>query len=207
MGNTEIYIARHGETEYNRLNKIQGRGVDISLNEKGRLQAESIAGELRDVGLDTIFCSSLLRTRETAGIIAGTRGMDPRAYAELDEMNFGITEGRHSGEIGEYLDQAHRKWREGDVEYSIPGGESPTEVLRRAGTKADELLKEWEGGTMLFILHGRLIRILIAHWLGYGLEGMHKVEHRNGALYHLRWDGQHFEPVYLNKTSHLKIVT
>lgn len=205
MNRTDIYIARHGETEYNRANKMQGRSIDISLNETGREQAYSIAAELEEVALDHMYCSSLLRARETAEIIGNRRGIAPDPYPELDEMNFGIAEGKPAHEVREYLDDAHDRWRQGEVEFTIPGGESPAEVLDRAGTRVGSLLENSNGKNVLFVLHGRLIRILVSTWLGHGLEGMHKIRHQNGSMYHLQWDGSFFKPVYLNKTSHLTV--
>ncbi len=82
-------------------------------------------------------------------------------------------------------------------------GESPTAVLKRAGNRISAIISEQQSRNLLFVLHGRLLRVLLADWLQYGLTDMHRVPHSNGALYHLRWDGELFEPVYLHKTEHL----
>lgn len=204
MALTNIYLARHGQTEYNRCDQIQGRGIDASLNDTGRIQAEAIAEHLDGVNLHRIISSSLKRSRETAELIAGAQGKKFESYADLDEMNFGTLEGRPISEIQTDLKELHNNWKSGNVAFASQGGESPKMVLDRAAKCADSILQEHKNENLLFVLHGRLIRILVSHWLEYGLSEMHRVPHTNGALYHIRWDGQLFEPVYLNHTKHLE---
>jgi probable phosphoglycerate mutase len=197
-------LARHGETEYNRCNQIQGRGIDISLNKTGRLQAKAIADHLCEINFQKVFSSSLKRSRETAQIVAREYSIDVESYEDLDEMNFGILEGRPASEIKDELENLHENWKSGNVHYAIENGESPTTVLKRADSRIESIIREHQSANLLFVLHGRLIRILVSHWLQYGLTEMHRIPHSNAALYHLRWDGELFDPIYLNKTEHLK---
>ncbi len=62
-----IYLARHGETDWNRATKLQ-RQVDIDINENGVAQAEKAASRLEQVPFERVFCSPLIRARHTAGI-------------------------------------------------------------------------------------------------------------------------------------------
>lgn len=203
MGLTNIYLARHGETEYNRKNQIQGRDIDASLNDTGQKQARAIAHHLNDISINRIFSSSLKRSRQTAQVVADSRGLDIESYSDLDEMDFGILEGRPISEIKAELQNLHERWKGGDIEYASEQAESPSTVLKRAGRQARSIIKEHESSSLLFILHGRLLRILLSDWLDYGLNQMHRIPHSNGALYHLQWDGRSFEALYLNKTDHL----
>jgi len=200
---TNIYLARHGETEYNRRNKIQGRGIDVALNRTGRQQAEAIAQHLKGLEMERIFSSSLKRSRETAEIVARTHELKVKSYADLDEMNFGILEGKPISEIELELQQLHQNWKSGELDYTFQNGESPRSVLKRAAGRIETLIERYPNTNLLFVLHGRLIRILLSHWLGYGLSAMDRVKHSNGALYHIRWDGRGFKSVYLNNTEHL----
>lgn len=205
MSVTDIYIARHGETKYNREGKMQGRGIDAPLNKTGRLQARAISEELKDTSLEHIFSSSLVRSMETAEIIAWTLRMKYRSYPELDEMNFGKFEGRPSKEIENELNEVHQTWKNGNTDYAIDGGgESPAMVLERVMSRTDDILSSHAGSTILFVLHGRLIRIVLSHWLGYSLSDMHRIEHSNGALYHLQKNDEAFNVGYLHKTDHLE---
>ncbi len=200
---TNLYLARHGQTEYNRLNQIQGRGIDASLNDTGRQQAQAIAYHLKDSQLHGVYSSSLKRSQETAEVIAQLHGLTLESHADLDEMDFGMLEGQPISEIEAELEELHSTWKSGNTSFALQEGESPEIVLDRAAGKVEQIIGEQQGSNLLFVLHGRLIRILVSHWLQYGLSQMHRVPHTNGAVYHLQWDGQLFEPIYLNYTDHL----
>lgn len=202
-GVTNIYLARHGETEYNRCNQIQGRGIDASLNDTGLHQAKAIAEHLQGINLHRVYSSSLKRSRETAEVVAKMYDLQVESHKDLDEMNFGILEGRPISEIKTELQTLHENWRSGDVAYAVSKGESPTTVLKRADSRITEIITRHKNRNLLFVLHGRLLRILLSDWLQYGLTGMHRISHSNGALYHLQWDGELFDPVYLHRTDHL----
>lgn len=201
---TDIYIARHGETEYNRNRRIQGRGINEPLNARGRRQARCVARGLAGISIDHVFSSSLKRSVETAEIVAGELKLTNQSYPELDEMDFGVMEGRSIDTIRPDLDRLHATWSGGDTAHAVEKGESPEAVLDRVLSRMDHLLEAHRGQTLLFVLHGRLIRILLAHWLEYGLSEMHRVDHQNCGLYHLQVHADKpVEPVYLNRTDHL----
>lgn len=203
MSVTNIYFARHGETEYNRCNQIQGRGIDAPLNNKGHLQAKAIAHHLKDIPFACIVSSSLQRSRQTAEVVAQVQNLDVVSYPELDEMDFGILEGRPISEIKDELKKLYRTWKAGNVKYASPQGESPYTVYERADRRAKMVVEQNNHKNLLFVLHGRLLRILLSNWLGHGLSNMHRIPHVNGALYQLHWNGSGFESRYINKTDHL----
>lgn len=206
MDLTNIYLARHGETNYNRKNQIQGRGIDASLNDTGRMQARAIAHYLRDVSIQRIFSSRLKRAQETAQVAADMLELEIETYSELDEMNFGVLEGRPVSEINTELQNLHQTWKAGDVEHAIEQGESPRTVFKRADGRMQHLIEKYSHSNLFFVLHGRLLRILLSVWLNYGLQQMHRIPHSNGALYHLQWNAGNVKPVYLNKNDHLVTV-
>ncbi|SMO56195.1 histidine phosphatase family protein [Fodinibius sediminis] len=204
MSLTNVFLVRHGETEYNRRNQIQGRGIDAPLNNRGRQQARAVAQHLKEQELHHIFSSSLKRSRETAECIAQACSLTVEPHGELDEMDFGVLEGRSITEIETELQQLQHHWKSGNVDFAFERAESPRIVLKRAATRAEQIIRERTNSNMLFVLHGRLIRILLAHWLKRGLSSMHQIAHSNASLYHLQWDGEQFEAVYLNNTDHLQ---
>lgn len=206
MSVTNIYFARHGETEYNRCDQIQGRSIDAPLNDTGHLQAKAIAHHLKDVVFGRIISSSLQRSRQTAEAIAQVQNLDVVSYPELDEMDFGVLEGRPISEVKDELQKLHQTWKAGDVNYASRQGESPYAVFERADSRAKMIIEQNNHKNLLFVLHGRLLRILLSSWLGHGLSNMHDIPHANGALYQLQWNGLGFEKGYINKTDHLSIV-
>lgn len=203
MKSTRLFLIRHGETEYNKKGMMQGRGIDAPLNQTGHRQARLIASNLEPEGPEQIVSSGMIRTIETARPLSEKILQPIHSFSELDEMDFGDLEGQKSSNIQKELQELHDVWAKGDVHIPIPGGESPVEVYERADGRIRSILNENDTQTKVFYLHGRLIRILLSKWLGYGLENMHKIEHQNGAINHVMKNHISFNVVYLNKTDHL----
>lgn len=199
----QLFIIRHGETDNNKQHIIQGRSLDASINELGRLQADAICDALEPYEVHKIIASGLCRTHETAQPLASQRKLEILKYSELDEINFGVLEGKVFTEIKDEVMEVHEKWKGGNVDYAPENGESPRQTYARANTKVEEVLKSSPEESIVFVIHGRLTRILLSEWLGYGLRNMHKIEHQNGAINHLTWHNGKFKAVELNKTEHL----
>ena len=87
-----LYIMRHGRTDWNERNKLQGR-TDIPLNANGRQMAEKAREEYADVHFDVCYCSPLIRARETAEIVLRGRNIPIIPDERLVEMSFGACEG------------------------------------------------------------------------------------------------------------------
>ena len=200
-------MVRHGETDNNKFHRLQGRGIDASINETGMEQAEAIAEAFKDFPIQKIVTSSMVRTLETATPLIRQTNAVVEQYEELDEMSFGDLEGSYFNEVKIQIHDINEQWMNGDVDVPIPGGESPREVFSRAGTKVIDVLKNSEEEYIAFILHGRLIRILLSEFLGKGLKNMHLIKHQNGSINHLIWNGSGFEAVELNKIQHLTSVS
>ena len=123
-----IFMARHGETDWNVERRIQG-STDIPLNENGIRQAHSLAGylERQVVGkggtITHIFTSPLERAKETAEIVGARLHVPVEAVSGLEEMNFGICEGKSWLEAKAMYPQELSEWEENKREgYS---GENP----------------------------------------------------------------------------------
>ena len=102
-----LYIVRHGETEWNKMGKMQGK-TDISLSEDGRKLAQKTADGLKNVKFDYIFSSPLERAYETACIIRGSRDTEIVKDERLIEIGFGLYEGtvveERKGSIAYFFD-------------------------------------------------------------------------------------------------------
>ncbi|MDR9408316.1 MAG: histidine phosphatase family protein [Balneolaceae bacterium] len=207
MSLIHLFVARHGETEFNRKGLLQGRGIDAPLNDLGRTQAKYLAEYLTNYHSTSIISSSLTRAWQTASAYEKKTDHTVQKNRDLDEMDFGDFEGVYMEEISDELNDLQNGWKNGDVSLKIPGGESPEEVFQRADTAARSYINGADSQTIMLFIHGRLIRILLSEWLGIGLKNMHKVEHGNGAVNHLIFKNGSFEPVYLHKTDHLEMFT
>ena len=88
----KIIITRHGQTEWNRLGKLQGQ-TDICLNEVGKQQAEETANQIADEKIDLIITSTLTRAKETAEIINKRFNVPIVIDDRIKERNYGKSEG------------------------------------------------------------------------------------------------------------------
>ncbi len=161
----KIYIVRHGQTDWNKARRIQGQ-VDIPLNEFGRHLARETARGLRDVQFDACFTSPLSRAKETAQIILAGRDVPVIDEPRLEEMSFGVYEGKCcAGDNWELPENFHRFF-DGPDRYEAPeGGESFGQVRDRTGAFLEELARrqEYADGQILLATHGAALAGLLCY--------------------------------------------
>ena len=162
-----IYVVRHGETEWNALNKVLGR-TDIPLNSNGADQARKVAGMLRDQEIDGFLSSPLRIARQTADIIAGETGLKYRIDDRLIEQDFGTFEG-----INRFAAEYQNAKREYFARY--PGGESFFDMAARIFP----LIRELEGKNALLVTHGGVCRIIRSYFEDMGNEGFVQFSQEN----------------------------
>jgi len=141
-GSNEVLLVRHGETDDNAADRFQGR-IDTRLNDRGREQSLALAESLAGEGLQALYCSPLLRARETAEIIGARLGLAPMLDARFMEADSGDWSGRLYAEIVADDPHAFVAWRATEPGFRFPGGESVAEQAARvADTTAFLLLGE-----------------------------------------------------------------
>ncbi len=199
-----IYLVRHGETDYNAEGIVQGSGVDSSLNQVGRAQAEQLYKHYRHVPFNRILASGLLRTHQTVAPFIERDGYALQTYLGFNEMAWGIFEGvRHDGEVEIAFRDTLARWARGEIDYAVPGGESPVAVANRIVATLSANINLFPTGDILICTHGRAIRILLCALLGYDLRHMQHFRHRNTAVNLLHRTGAHVVVERLNDLSHL----
>ena len=206
MNVTHLYLVRHGETEFNRLGIVQGRGVDTPLNAVGQAQASSLAQRFREERIDAIFSSPLRRALQTAQCVAQSAGIEHISTdPDLEEMSWGIFEGQSQSETqSTAFEEMKRRWHHGEHDYRVERGESLREVQTRGVNAVERIVDAHEGQNVLVVAHGRFLRILLASLLDeYGIARMEELHHTNTGVNHLIHDGQRFEARTLNCTRHL----
>ena len=161
----QIYIVRHGETDWNKYRKFQGQ-TDIPLNEEGRLQAEKLAEALKALlPFDRIVSSDLDRARETAAIM--TRGFDTpiQADAGFREMDFGDWEGLDMKAIEERWPGQLNEWFSGG-RLHVPNGETQELLFERAWRRFRHWADMGDYQKMAIVCHGGSSGVLICGVLG-----------------------------------------
>ena len=181
-----LYLVRHGETEWNAGNKVQG-SIDIPLSEKGRAQAKLLAGYLKNLPRpQKIFSSTLSRAQETAEIIAGALELEnPEANPLLREIDCGEWEGRTFDELLREYPKEYAMWRMSSS-YKCPGGESVEDVrerITRFFLEAGAALPE----TVLMVTHGLFNRAMLSFIMDLPLQQCRHFEQDNGALNVFIW--------------------
>lgn len=200
----QLYIVRHGETQFNRDGKVQGRGIDAPLNETGRQQAGAFFNHYKNEGFDKVYVSSLQRTYQS---VESFIKLDiPHERLEgLDEISWGIKEGLafEAKSHNHYL-KTLEDWKRGELDSRIEGGESPLEVMARQRKSMEYILSKTDEQKVLICMHGRAIRILVCWMLGYPLHLMESFGHSNLGLYIFNYSETNISLVTANEVSHLQ---
>lgn len=207
MINKELYIIRHGQTDHNLKGIVQGKGVNLPLNELGRRQAQAFFEAYKQVPFDAIYTSTLLRAQQTIYPFRDL-GLNSIALPELDEISWGEMEGTHVVmENSDVFKHLINEWRAGNIDAKPSGGESPRELQDRQKRFIKQLLNTPEK-IILISMHGRAIRSLLCTLTNTPLSKMEDFPHVNLTLYkvNLLYSGI-FEIEKFNNQDHLKNLT
>lgn len=147
-----LFVARHGQTQWNVENKVCGR-TDLPLTEEGKVQAKLLAEKAADLNIDQIVSSPMLRARQTAATVAEYLGISVTVDERLIEQDYGIYEGVDRKDPGFIANK-----RQFAVRY--PGGESMMDVAHRVYGLLDDVKREHEGKTVLLVCHGGVCRLI-----------------------------------------------
>ena len=206
MSSKKIYIVRHGQTDFNLQNIVQGSGVDSDLNARGIAQAKAFYECYKNIPFDKIYTSSLKRTRQTVqGFI--DLGIPAESLPGLNEICWGNKEGyKITPDEDQYYHYMLKQWQLGNTTLRIEGGESPDEVVLRMRPAVEHIMSRDVEKTVLVCMHGRAIRILLCILLNYPLKSMDMFEHENLCLYLLHYTGSAFTVRLHNDISHLRLI-
>lgn len=179
-----ILLARHGQTSWNALGRLQGH-TDIALDDTGRDQARALATAVAGIGVRTVWTSDLDRARETGAIVAAALGLPvPRTEPELRERRFGVFEGLTREQCAAQHPDAWRAWL---AKTSAPPGGEPLEEAVARMARALERIAVREEGPALVVSHGGVMRLWLMDVLGEQIPLI-----ANGATYLVDHDGTRF---------------
>lgn len=200
-----LFLARHGETKWNRLGKTQGT-QDICLSNLGRAQAEKLGEYLKvKERITAIYCSDLSRARETAEIIGNQLLLDPISDSLLREISFGSWEGLSTAEIEDKYPGQLMRWRN-ELSYCPKGGENLLSVCTRVGAFVDMLRESHPGNNerILVISHSVTVKVLILSLLDIPLNLITRFKVNQTGLSLINMEGTDNAALYLNNTHHLE---
>lgn len=177
----QVYLVRHGETEWNAIRRIQGQS-DSPLTVKGEHQAHLVGKRVHREGITHVFTSDLGRTRRTAQIIADACGCDVIMDARLRELHMGVLEERLIDSLTPQEEQWRQQMVDGTADGRIPQGESMTELAARMHAALESCLTLPAGSKPLIVSHGIALGCLISTVLGLPAYAERRLRLRNCSL-------------------------
>lgn len=172
-----VVLWRHGQTEYNVTERMQGQ-VDIPLNEHGLAHAARAAAALLDFGPTAIVSSDLSRASSTAQMLADLAGLDVRVDSRLRERSFGLFEGLTRPEMVEQWPEAFARWRRGEEVQEVG-----IELRSAVGNRVADAIGDAAGDlgvedVLVVVGHGSALGAGVTRLIGlapdgwYGIAGM-----------------------------------
>lgn len=167
--NCILYIVRHGETDWNVKQIIQGH-AESELTVNGKNQVKKLAKKLKNIQFDALFSSDLLRTRQTSKILNVERKLVIQTTNAIRERFFGKFEGKSSDEfhleVKDLLYEYKKLSHENKRKFKYPTAESDEELISRVITFLREISLAYSGKKVLVVSHGGVLRNLLIH-LGF----------------------------------------
>ncbi len=200
---TRFILVRHGQTEWNRVERFRGR-ADLSLDETGRRQAEAAALRLKGEQIAAIYSSPLKRTIETAGILAGQLKLPVQPLEGLLDIDFGSWQGLSPEEAAKQDSQLYQKWLEHPHEVRFPQGETLDIVRRRVVSGVEDVASKQKDQTVVLVSHKVVCQVLMCAMIGLDNSHFWQVRQDVNAIniFEMR-DGAPLV-MLVNDTCHLK---
>lgn len=197
-----IILIRHGETTWNVEGRYQGQ-VDTPLSPRGIAQGKAAAEALRTIPIHAAIASPLSRARMTCEFAASLHGLPVLTDERLTEIAHGAWEGIYADEIKAKYPKEFYLWHTHPDEVQMPGGENLEDVRKRARAAIDDIVKNYEGKTVLVAAHDAVNKVLITDLMGLPLSTFWQVKQDNACINVLEYESGRWRLVLMNSTAHL----
>lgn len=161
----ELYLIRHGQTDFSRENRFCG-AIDPPLNDVGLQMADAFGAAYAERPWTAIYCSPSTRTQQTAAALASRVGMQVQVEPGLREISYGAWESLRHEEVQASFPDAYAYWAADTASRGTPGGETAFQVAARAAPLIEHIRREHPDGRVLLVSHKATIRILTCALLG-----------------------------------------
>ena len=202
--NTCVILVRHGQTEWNRVERFRGR-ADVPLNETGLAQAEAtgqrVAAEWRPTA---VYSSPLSRAVQTAEAIARHFDLPVQVHPGLADIDYGEWQGLSPDEARQRWPEQVDRWYNHPEQARIPAGETLADLRARAMQTINELAARHPGETIVLVGHTVINRIILLGALGLGNERFWRLRQDTCAINVFEAEQGDFTLVTLNDTCHLR---
>ena len=196
----KIMLVRHGETDWNRIKRVQGGSSDTPLNDIGREQAKGLAAMLAGEKIRAVYSSPLRRALATAEEIARLHNICVGISPALREIEAGELEGILSADLGKrFSDYLF----DGDKMVKIPGGEALSDVQQRSWDFIKSLSGEYDECTLVLVSHYFVILSVICRVLDVPLLHVNRFRMDTGSLSIITLDGDALWLQVFNDTGYM----
>jgi len=178
---TKLFLIRHGETQANLEQRYQGQG-NSALSELGIREAKDLAAALKSEAFSAVYSSDLVRSLETAKIIAREHKLTPTALPGLKERFYGKWEGLTFDEIKKKYAKTYESWLEAPAKTKIPGAETLEELQQRGVRAVEQIIKRNEDKTVCVVGHGGLNRVILFHYMNLDLNNFWRIRQDNCCI-------------------------
>jgi len=163
---TRVCLGRHGATVFSAEDRFAGE-TDIELSDEGREQARKLAERLGTEKIAAVYASPLVRTLETARIVAKPHNLSVVRRDGLREISHGRWEQMTRQEVEEKFPEEAAAWEEDPYTFAPAGGESGLAVTARALPALVEIVRTHHDENVIIVSHKATIRLLLSSLLGF----------------------------------------
>jgi broad specificity phosphatase PhoE len=204
MTNTQLYLVRHGQTDWNRQGIFRGLS-DVPLNATGEAQAQALGRCFSNIPIRAIHASKLARALQTSRGIARGQGSEKIIYPEdgLADIDRGEWAGLTHQQAQKKYPELYEKWFSAPQEVRFPGGGCLQELMRQARGTVDSITKGASGYRCVVVTHHVVIRALLCSMLDLDLSNFRRFEVFPASVSELRFEYGKWVLCRLNDTCHL----
>ena len=201
---TKVYIVRHCETDGNALKIFQGH-TDNDINEMGAKQLVALGERFKNIPLDKVYTSPLIRAHKTALAVSNARNTPLFIDQGLIEINGGVYEGKTFSELKNTYPDFAEMWESKTWEFAPENGETMPDAYDRIWNTVTKIVKENEGKTIAIVSHGFVIRSYFCRILYNDIKKFRELEYGfNTSVSLLEFEDENTPKItYLNDLSHL----
>jgi len=181
MATRKVYLTRHGRIQLEDDQRRYIGQLDLPLSGEGVRQAEALAKRLSQTGITAVFASDLVRSRQTAEMIAAHGGIAVSLRSDLREISLGEWEGCTFADIIRRFPDEFRARGADIAYYRVPGGESFADCSLRVVAAFHDLLGK-STGDIAIAGHAGVTRLLLCHVLGLPLGNLFRIGQDYGCI-------------------------
>jgi len=196
-----IFLVRHGETDWNREGRFQGK-MDIPLNDLGREQAAAAAKALEGADIDRMVTSPLSRAEKTAEASSRKNGLEVEIHGGFREIDHGRWEGHTVEEIEKLWPGMLGTWHSHPEKVIMPEGETLRDVQARAWAALEDVIAA-PGNRVAVFSHDAVIKVLLCRVLGCPLSSFWRFRIANGSITLIEGGGKGLSVSVVGDACHL----